>query len=905
MPLSTDPAETLLPLAIADPEAALTQGRRLLEESHDPRELSVAHQAIAIVERDRGQLGDAVRHGFAALRQARRVGADRQGDVLATLGATLAYAGRTADGLRRLDEAVPLTPPHALPRLLHRRAHVLALLARYDAALADLDRSIAGSRALGDTLWEGRSLVGRSDVQLARGDTDAAEADAARAEQLLSGIGQEFEAAQAAHNRALAAHQRGDLPTALTLLDEVTDRYVALDNVRHDLIIDHMQTLLTAGLIEEARTLGTTTLEQSDLAPVRRAETLLVTARAALAAGDLDATESLADQAARLFAAQLRPGWAERAALLRLQARYLARHPELGLSGGVAHDRVAHDRVAHDRSAQKAATRHTKALLRESTTLIGSLRASRAVDLPVALVLHGRIAQDAGRPDEAQRSFAEAAASRRHGPPLVRATGWLAAALLAEQRQDARALHTACRRGLDAVDEHRSQLGDLELRALASGHGMELARLAVAASVRSGRARQLLWWSERWRAGALTNVAQRITDPGLRQDLAALRDVTRRLGALDAGDPTWTALTRQQSRLEASIRRAHRHQRAQSGPGGPGGPAAPGLDLDEVFARVGDDGLLLSLVTDHGTLHLLAVTRGRVRQEVVGPIDVALREAEFARFTLRRAAHGRPVDLGAAGGLLQRAILGAARGVATDARRVVVVPPADLLTAPWGLLPAFAESVLTVSPSIGQWLRAGDEPGDGGRPGARSPLDGHVALITGPGLTTREQEVTDLSRLHPATYVLRPEQATAAATLAALEGASLAHIAAHGVFRADAPLFSSLELADGPLTVHDLRGLEHPPRALVLSACDSGGAAPISSYEALGLVSSLLGMGTRSVLASVVPVNDQACLSVMADVHTAARRHGSLAEGWLAARHAAGGDRLRAATAASFTAWGT
>ena len=137
------------------------------------------------------------------------------------------------------------------------------------------------------------------------------------------------------------------------------------------------------------------------------------------------------------------------------------------------------------------------------------------------------------------------------------------------------------------------------------------------------------------------------------------------------------------------------------------------------------------------------------------------------------------------------------------------------------------------------------------------------------------------------------------------EGARLAHIAAHGIFRGDAPLFSALMLADGPLTVHDLRQLERPPTSFVLSACDSGGAAPIGPFEALGLVASLLGMGTSSVLASVVPVNDQACLSVMADVHRIAGcEEGTLAEGWLAARQAAAGDDLASATAASFTAWG-
>jgi hypothetical protein len=103
--------------------------------------------------------------------------------------------------------------------------------------------------------------------------------------------------------------------------------------------------------------------------------------------------------------------------------------------------------------------------------------------------------------------------------------------------------------------------------------------------------------------------------------------------------------------------------------------------------------------------------------------------------------------------------------------------------------------------------------------------------------------------------------------------------------------------------VHDLDRLERPPAEIVLSACDSGNAAPIGSHEALGLVSSLLAMGTRTVLASVVPVNDRATVGAMGEVHAAVGRGGTLPEGWLAARQGAT-DPLDRATAAAFTAWG-
>ena len=299
-----------------------------------------------------------------------------------------------------------------------------------------------------------------------------------------------------------------------------------------------------------------------------------------------------------------------------------------------------------------------------------------------------------------------------------------------------------------------------------------------------------------------------------------------------------------------------------------------------ILGVLGETVLIFLMYLD-GTLYAITVASGRVRRRAVGPMADALQESRFARFALRRAAFGRVTDIPSAAVRLQRALLG---DLAAEWSRpsVVVVPPAELLTAPWGLLPAFGDSTLTVSPSAKLWASAS----------GRRNREGHIALVTGPGLSTGETEVTTLSPLHARAQAVSGPDATVAGALEVLDGARLAHVAAHGTFRADAPMFSSLQLSDGPLTVHDLDRLERPPAEMVLSACDSGNAAPIGAHEALGLVSSLLAMGTATVLASVVPVNDRATIGVMRDVHDVVGRGGSLAEGWLAARQAAAHDPL-------------
>ena len=115
--------------------------------------------------------------------------------------------------------------------------------------------------------------------------------------------------------------------------------------------------------------------------------------------------------------------------------------------------------------------------------------------------------------------------------------------------------------------------------------------------------------------------------------------------------------------------------------------------------------------------------------------------------------------------------------------------------------------------------------------------------------------------------MLTGKDATVDAALAALDGAKLAHVACHGRFRSDSPLFSSLELADGPLTALDLQRLRRAPELLVLSACDVALSERHPGDELLGFSAALLASGTRTIVASVVPVPDAAARRLMLDFH--------------------------------------
>jgi tetratricopeptide (TPR) repeat protein len=851
-------------LAVSRPQDALAAARSVLTGQPSAYDASLAHHAIGIVLRDRGNLPEAIAQLKRAVRLARVSGRpEREIDVQATLGAALAWTGRSQQGLALLDRAVAASRGDLTGRVLMRRASVLKDLGRFHEAHQDLNRALPYFRRLGDTVWEARSLTHRAEIFLGLGLPGRAAADYARAEEMHATNGLEFEYAVARHNIGWVAFIRGDLPGALTYLDEAASRYDALGENFTDLDIDRCSVLLAAGLAAEAaeeadRALGR--IPPKGGIAYKKAQMLFAAATAALAAGHLADAREHARQARRLFRTQGRPHLEARADLVLAEARY-------------------------------AVGEHSMALFRYAERIAVDLEASRAGEAMQAHLLAGRIALSRGSVTAADPHLERAAGSRRRGAPLPRSVAWLARALQAEAQSNARATVAACARGLDALQEHQMRLGATELRAYGTAHGAELATMAQRDALRRGDVRRLLFWSERWRATALAaRSASSGEDKELAAELEALRSVSRLLGDTEMGASRRNALERDRRRLEAEVQ-ARTRRRSGSQQAGEGE-----FDLDELFAELGPS-TLIELVTVDGVLYAVVVAGRRVRLHTVG--GVPEREVEMSRFVLRRLARGRvqPGDELAfkhRGARLEASLLGDAVAGLGDGP-IVVVPPGRLRVVPWTLMPSLRDRAVTVAPSAATWLRARR---------SRPPSPQRTALVVGPGLATQGAEVEALRERYPGAVMLGRGSATAERVLSALDGAWLAHIAAHGSFRADNPMFSSLLLDDGPLTVHDFERLDRAPYQLVLAGCDSGIAAPVGADELLGLVSSLVPLGAAGIVASIVPVNDVAVVPLMLALHDALRRGATLPEALLAARQAVGDDPSAEATAHSFIALG-
>jgi len=779
----------------------------------------------------------------------------------------MAMAGNTTRGMAHLSAAVAAARGVLAGRVLMRRAVVLSVLGRHAEALDDLNRAVAILRRHGDDLWEARSRTWSGLTLLAMGQTRRADAEFRAAERQYELAGQEYEYATARHNRGLVAAASDHVPEALEYFAEAGRRYDQLGTPMPDLAIDRCAVLLAAGLAADAWA------EADDAArsltavlpgSAKLAELLYFSARAALAAGDPLAAVDRAEQAARLFRRQHRERWTARTRLVLAQARQASGDAGTGV-------------------------------YRLACSVARQLEAMGADESPVAHLLAGQLALRRGIPARAAAHLAAAARPRRAGSPLTRSRAWLAQALLCQLRGQEPAMLAACRRGLDILAEHQQTLGASELRAAVTAHGRELAAMGQRAALRRDDGERLLAWSERWRATVQAATPVRPSrDSELARDLAALRRASRQLDREAIPAPHAAALRRERARLEAAVRARVLRTPGAASPGGRPFALRPLLEAL-------DGAVLVELVELDGVLRAVTVSQTGIRVHAVGGADDAAREVDFARFLLRRLADGRRVPAAAraladAARLLEASLLGpAAAEVSSD--RVVVVPPGRLHAIPWGLLPVLRNRSVSVSPSAAAWVRASSAPEPAGRA---------VTLVGGPRLDAAGDELALLAKRYPEATVLANGTATAGRVLASLDGAWLAHVAAHGTFRADNPLFSSLQLDDGPLTVYDLEGLSRAPHRLVLSSCESGRAAPAGADELLGMAASMMPMGTVGIVAAVVPVNDRVTPEVMASLHERVARGAGLPDALRLARTdaSATGDPVTVATACSFLALG-
>jgi tetratricopeptide (TPR) repeat protein len=846
-----DAATEALELAEADPAKSMVLAHRAARQARTDRDLvtlSLAERALGLAAMQLEDPGAALSHLRAAIRLGNQAGsAQLAAEARMRLAFALNVRGRGRQALREIEASLLALTGTARAQAQAQRAAILIQLGRIDEALPDCDAALAALRPAGEHVWVQRVLYNRAVLYGYRQQFAAAEADLHEAAGLCRMLRLDLSLGFVHQNLGWIAGLRGDVPTALNYLDLAEQCFRAHGAPVGELLTDRSQLLLSVRLIPEARQAAAAAVAEFELQgrQVGLPEARLLLAQAAILDGQPDDGLKQARAALREFDRQDRARWVTLARWVVLRARLAATRP--AASGRAS---------GSGRVAKQPPGVTVTQLERIAADLLDAGWPSSALD---ARLLAARLALKQGWTSRAGAQLERAARQRRRGPALLRARGWYALALQRDANADHRGATVAARTALRVLDEHRTGLGATDLRAHASGHRVEVAEFGLRMAFDSGRAARVLDWAEQGRASHLMlRPVRPPADPDLSAALSELRAVTSEVRQRRRAGLGTAALVRRQVDLEGRIRDHVRRS--------PGEPAtAPRPVPARTLAGLLGDSALVEFVRLGETLHAVVVCGGRSRLRRLGTAAQAGDLIDRARFALHRLARH---NINAAGHAAASALLASAaeqldalllRPLARDTgdRPLVVVPTGPLQSLPWPILPSCAGRPVTVAPSATLWCAAQQAP-DRGR--------GHTVLAAGPGLPGAAAEVAAAGAIHHVTPLTGGEATVETVTIA-LDGARLAHLAAHGHIHPNNPLFSSLSFADGPLTVYDLNRLHKAPRLVILAACDAGRSTVRIGDELLGLSATFLALGTACVVASVVPIPDAETMPLMTVLH--------------------------------------
>ncbi len=148
-----------------------------------------------------------------------------------------------------------------------------------------------------------------------------------------------------------------------------------------------------------------------------------------------------------------------------------------------------------------------------------------------------------------------------------------------------------------------------------------------------------------------------------------------------------------------------------------------------------------------------------------------------------------------------------------------------------------------------------------------------------------DQEIKAVEKLFQRAKTFTGEAANFANYIKNAPEFDLLHLACHGQFRADNPLFSSLHLADGFLTVKDIGSQKLKAELAVLSACETGLNKIFAGDEILGLARGFLSAGVKSLILSLWTVSDGATAELMKDFYGNLQRGASVSASLRAAQN--------------------
>lgn len=303
----------------------------------------------------------------------------------------------------------------------------------------------------------------------------------------------------------------------------------------------------------------------------------------------------------------------------------------------------------------------------------------------------------------------------------------------------------------------------------------------------------------------------------------------------------------------------------------------PATDLDEIKNSLGDGEVLLEYYEARGVLHLFLASRHGVEVHRLGDstqvrhllklLHFQIGKARFHQKPERQKREGQKPEAQKPGGVpadtgavchhfreLYRLLIAPVEDRLQEFEHLIVAPNRELHSLPFAALtnesgPLIGRFTLSLSPSASVFARTRGLP--------RRSVSGSVVMAIPDRHTPRMEEEARLvaQSLGDARLILG-EEASLESFWKHAPAARIVHLAAHGIFRRDNPMFSALQLAGSRLSLHDLNPGALNVDLLTLSACNTGSAVVVGGDELLGLMRGFLLAGARSLLVSLWEIDD-------------------------------------------------
>jgi tetratricopeptide (TPR) repeat protein len=203
---------------------------------------------------------------------------------------------------------------------------------------------------------------------------------------------------------------------------------------------------------------------------------------------------------------------------------------------------------------------------------------------------------------------------------------------------------------------------------------------------------------------------------------------------------------------------------------------------------------------------------------------------------------------------------------------LIIIPHGPLHALPFQALRVnnqylIEKYAISYAPSAAVLKFCWDKPASSG---VSLPFDGKALLVGVPDERAAHvsDEIRALAGLIEDADVLLGEQASFAQVREAAQDCGLLHLAAHGLFRPEAPLLSSIHLFDRWMTVQDIYDLDLRASLVMLSACETGLGHDAGGDDMVGLVRGFLYAGASSLIVSLWSVDDESMTELTTGFYT-------------------------------------